>query len=124
MRLNSARSRAGVALIEVVLGLTILAIVGVGWVALLGQQFMSVRQIRSRERDVEAAASLVEAISATWSKADLDARVGRGRVGAFTLVVGQLPASLYELAVADTLTGSPLIATTLFVRDTIDGKSR
>lgn len=108
-----ARSRNGAALIETLIALVILATAGVGLVTLLGQTVHTVRQFRGREREFAAAGQALDATVA-WSRTELDARIGNGRLRTWQLGVSDIGSGLYELSLSDTLTGAELLRTTLY----------
>ncbi len=107
------RSRPGAALIETLIALVILASVGVALIAVLGQTVHTVRQFRERERGFAGAGQALDA-TVGWSRSELDARVGTRRFRDWQLTVVGAGSGLYDVALADTLTGVELLRTTLY----------
>lgn len=105
--------RSGAALIETVIALVILAGAGVGLVMLLGQTVHTVHQFRMREAEFRNAGQAMDGMVA-WSRTELDARMGAKRFRLWELRVGDAGPGLYDVALADTLTGAELLRTTLY----------
>src|SRR5262245_35611207 len=108
--------RSGLTLLEVLAALVILGLCAAGWAALLGQGTHSVHASESRELEIESAAHQLSTV-ALWSNAELLGHTGRSRLGDVVLVVGQTTPTLFDVAVADTLTGRILLRTSFYRRD-------
>lgn len=110
------RKRRGVALLEVLIALVLLAVLGVGWITLMGQLRVAIHQVRATEREVLDASRLLDGVS-LWSRSDFDGRTGTSRTAGFTLHVQPVGPRLYSVIVADTLQDAPLLGTTFYPRD-------
>ncbi|HEU4722068.1 MAG TPA: type II secretion system protein [Gemmatimonadaceae bacterium] len=108
-----ARARPGMVMLEVILGVAILGMVGVGLVTLLTQTVQTVRQGRAAERRTESAVQLLDRVI-LWSESELASRLGRSRMGVWNLDVATPRARLYTLAVLDTLSGATVLRTTVY----------
>ena len=100
-------------MLEVILGVAILGMAGVGLVTLLSQTLHTVRLARGAEERTESAARLLDRAS-VWSENALVGRLGRSRAGTWTLEFTTTRARVYSLAVLDTLTGATVLRTTLY----------
>ena len=109
-------ARHGTILFEVVVGLTVLAIAGIGWVTLLAQTRASISQIRTREVRVRAANDVFERYR-LLNQTELDARLGTTRVGALAISVSSVVPQLFALAARDTGTQASVLSTTVYARE-------
>src|SRR5262245_26275562 len=107
------RARRGVALLEVVVGLSLLAVAGAPLLALLAQTIDAVDRHYRHDAEVRAASGRLDAI-ALWNRAQLDARTGSTPLDAWTLRVTPLNSTLYRVELADTATGAAVLATSLY----------
>jgi hypothetical protein len=82
-------------------------------ITLLTQTVEAVRHGRDAERQARTAAQLMNRAT-LWSAAELDARLGRRRIGQWDLVVSNARPSLYTLSVLDTLNGSLALETAVY----------
>ena len=112
------RRRTGAVLLEIMAGLLILAVGGIGWVTLMGQTVQSVHQIRLREIEYRAAADDLEHV-ALLTPEQLDAGAGDSRIGSFVLSVHALTPELFTVVVSDTL-GANLLSTSIYARSHAD----
>jgi type II secretory pathway pseudopilin PulG len=108
----SAR-RSGMVMLEVILGVAILGMAGVALVTLLTQTLHTVRQGRASERRTESAARLLSRAT-LWNDAELASRLGKSRIGDWSLEVARTQPGLYTLAVLDTLAGAPVLRTSVY----------
>ncbi|MEO7455562.1 MAG: hypothetical protein ABIY52_04825 [Gemmatimonadaceae bacterium] len=100
-------------LLEVMLGTAILGMAGVALITLLQQTTETVRQGRNAERRTQLATEVLNRIS-LWSRAELEAHVGRARLGAFDVEVSMPADRLYDVVLHDTLTDAPVLRTVIY----------
>ena len=112
------RNRNGVALIETLIALVVLAFAGAGMISLLAQTLNSVHGLHERERDTTDAARLLEVV-ASLSHAQLVASVGVTRETALWLSVEQPAPSLFHVVIRDTLHRAELLHTTIYRPDSL-----
>jgi hypothetical protein len=108
--------RRGAILFEVVVGLTILAIAGIGWITLLAQTRASIAHVRAQEARISEASDLLQRYR-FLSESEYDARLGTRRVGALAVGVSSVAPHLYSLVALDS-TDTVLLTTTVYARDT------
>ena len=99
------------------MGLTILAIAGIGWITLLAQTRASIAELRLRETRLRAAGDLLQRYRFLDAR-ELDARLGARRAGDLVISVSALAPHLYALAALDSSASTVLLATTVYARDT------
>jgi type II secretory pathway component PulJ len=99
--LSSACSDRGVALLEVLIALVILATAGLSLVGLLGAGLRWEREARERERTLANEDRVLVAMT-LLKRADLDRRIGRHDVGEFVVDVQRPERTLYRIAMAQT----------------------
>lgn len=92
--------RRGVALLEVLVALAILATAGTGLVILVTDQVRAVWEVQRRVRDQHGAEEVLALLSLRDARG-LDLRLGRRTVGGFVTDVQRPRPGLYRLAVAD-----------------------
>ena len=109
----SVPSKSGMLLLEVLLGIAILGIAGVGLIMLLTQTVETVRHGRDTERRVMSASHLFNRAT-LYNTPELDARIGRQRIGEWNLEIVMAQMQLYSLAVLDTTTGVVVLHTTVY----------
>ena len=109
--------RRGTILLEVVVGLTILVIAGVGWITLLAQTRASIAQLRVRESRTRLAGDLLQRYR-FLSANEFDARLGATRAGGLVISVSLVAPHLYALAALDSNGSTILLSTTVYARDT------
>ena len=114
---TEARMRRGALLLEVVVGITVLAIAGVGWVTLLAQTRASIAEVRQREALTREASDLLQRYR-IFGANELDARVGVRREGTLAIEVTSIAPHLYGLAALDSSGRKVLLTTTVYARDT------
>jgi len=111
------RNRKGSGILDVVISLSILGLSGTGLITLLGQTAQSVRHVRDTERQVRRASDQL-GMFAAYTRPQLVAIVGSSRVREWTVQVRQSATDLFDVVIADTVTGAPVLATTLYRPDT------
>ncbi len=115
------RSRnAGVALLEVMVALAILAASGVALAAVASAGLRSEAVARVRERTLATEDRVLAALT-LLSRQDLDRRLGRHPLGAFVVDVERPERTLYRLALADTI--APEVEALVTVVYRRDGRS-
>lgn len=102
----------GVALLEVILALALLAAAGTALVAALGASLRSEGRLRRREATLLAADRVLTAMT-LLSRSDLDRRIGRHEVRGFVVAVQRPQPTLYRVAVSEAL--SPQVETLVTV---------
>ena len=114
--MHSRRERQrGAALLEVLVGLTMLAWAGASWIALMRQAHHSIAVLRSRERQFELASEELDRMT-IWTRSDFLARVGGERLGAQGIRIEQVSPVLFAVTIADSATGASML-TTMFYLD-------
>jgi type II secretory pathway component PulJ len=98
--LVTRRLEAGVALLEVLVALVILATAGTALVELVGAGLRSERDARERERTLAAEERVLTAIT-LLKREDFDRRLGQRRVGEFLVDVQRPERTLYRIAIAE-----------------------
>lgn len=93
------RSERGIVLLEVIIALTLLTVSGLSMIAVVSSGVESQRGVRMREHELQAAHRVMGAY-ALLTRADLDLRLGRRRVGAFQVGVQRPEAALYRVGIS------------------------
>ena len=94
------RADSGVALLEVLVALVILATVGTALVELVGAGLRSEHDARQRERTLAAEERVLAAMT-LLRREDFDRRLGRRAVGEFLVDVQRPERTLYRIAIAE-----------------------
>jgi Tfp pilus assembly protein PilV len=102
----------GLALLEVIIALSILAGAGIAFVAALGEALRNEEQLRRRETTLLAADRVLTDMS-LQTRQDLDRRLGSYPAGEFTITVQRPEPTLYRISVAEL--GSPEVETLVTV---------
>jgi len=105
--------RRGVALLEVIVGLTILAIGATTMVALASASLQAVTRANDADTQMRSADAFLQAV-ALWPRADLDRHLGDRAEGAWRLRIDRPAPTLYTVTLGDTVTGQVLLHTSLF----------
>jgi type II secretory pathway component PulJ len=92
----------GVALLEVLIALAVLSATGLALAGLVGAGLRSEQESRSRERTLATEERVLAALS-LLRREDLDRRLGRYRLGELVVDVERPEATLYRVALADTI---------------------
>jgi type II secretory pathway pseudopilin PulG len=111
------RARAGAALLEAIVALTILGIAGTAAVVMAADSARTVRHAREVDAGVRAASDFLGAVS-LWTREDLDRHLGTRAEGPWRLRVDRPAQTLYVVSLADSAGGRELLRTTLFRPDT------
>jgi Tfp pilus assembly protein PilV len=114
------RRRRGVALIEVLVALTILATAGTALLAMASASSRAVAQVREAERGVHAASSYLE-IVALWPREDLDRHLGDGTQGRWRMRVERVTPTLYSVHLLDSSGVHEVLRTALYRPLPLDG---
>lgn len=96
------RDESGVALLEVLLALVILATAGAGLVTLVADALHAVDQAQAREGRYAGAVKVMTQLALRDARG-LDIRLGRRHEGAYVTEVQRPRPELYRLAVSDSL---------------------
>jgi type II secretory pathway pseudopilin PulG len=112
-RRRSRRARGGVALLEAIVALTILATAGASAAVLATEVVRVVDRSRSLDRDVARASELLDAV-ALWTREDLDRHLGDRPQGPWRMRVAHADPVLYDIVIADSTNGVTLVRTTLY----------
>jgi Tfp pilus assembly protein PilV len=112
------RARRGAALIETLIALVVLAFAGAGMISLLAETLARVHDLHARERDTAAAARALETM-ASFSRAELRARVGVTRQPTVWVEINQSAPALFDVIARDTLVRAELLRTTIYRPDTL-----
>lgn len=91
----------GIALLEVLAAIVILAIAGLSMVALVAQATDAARVAKGRETEQADESRLLSA-ETLLTRGDLDQRIGDRVAGPYVVTVGRPEASLYRIAVGRT----------------------
>lgn len=111
--------RRGTILFEVVVGLAILAIAGIGWITLLAQTRASIAALRVREARARAAGDLLQRYRFLTER-EFEARIGTMRSGTLAISISRSAPHLFVLAALDSAAHATILATTVYARDTTD----
>jgi len=95
------RAEAGVALLEALVALVILATASIALVELVGAGLRSERDARERERTLAAEERVLAAMT-LLKREDYDRRLGRRQVGEFFVAVQRPERTLYRIAIGET----------------------
>lgn len=117
------RNRPGMVLVEVLVGLTILAFGATTMVALAGASLEAVSRADDADREMRRADALLQAV-ALWPRADLDRHLGDRREGSWRMRVDRPAPTLYSVTLTDTLTGRVLLHTALFRAEEVGNDAR
>jgi type II secretory pathway pseudopilin PulG len=106
-------SPQGVALLEVLVALTLLASAGVAAVALASESGAAIARARARDESVREASAFFDAV-ALWTRGDLDRRLGERPQGPWRLRIDRPTATLYVLVLSDSGSGAEVLRTALY----------
>lgn len=90
-------TRAGVALLEALVALTVLGTAGLATVAVLGAGLQDARRAQRTEAELATAARVLSALT-LLTRAELAQRVGRYPLGEFLVDIQQPAPALYRIA--------------------------
>lgn len=108
--------RAGAALLEVIVALTVLAVAGIAAVQIAQESMRAVERARAADAELREADAFLEAV-ALWTRRDLDLRLGSREQGPFRLVVERPARTLYVVTLTDSTGTRELLRTALFRPD-------
>lgn len=106
------RGKAGAALFEVIVALTILAVAGLAAVSMARQASASVQRLREAEAEMRAASAFLDAV-ALWPREDLDRRLGLREQGPWRLLIERPVPTLYVIALHDSTHTREILRTSL-----------
>jgi type II secretory pathway pseudopilin PulG len=112
VRRHSAR-RAGIALLEALVALVILAVAGLAATAAVRQGADSERLAEGADVNMRAASAFLDAV-ALWPRADLDRHLGDRSEGVWRLRVDRPIPTLYLVMLTDSTGGRTLLQTALY----------
>jgi type II secretory pathway pseudopilin PulG len=98
--MTARRGRAGAALLEVVVALTIFAVAGAAAAEHSRACADAVTRARLSDEEMRRASALLDAV-ALWPREDLDRRLGARAQGPWTMVVDRETPTLYVVTLAD-----------------------
>jgi type II secretory pathway pseudopilin PulG len=113
MRSRKASLRRGMALLEAIVALTILAVGATTMVALAAASLGAVSRANDADAETRRADALLEAVS-LWPRADLDRHLGDRMEGPWDLRVDRPSPTLYVVALRDTTNHAVLLSTSLY----------
>ena len=105
--------RRGMVLLEVIVGLTILAVSATTMVELAGESLQAVARANDADTEMRRADAFLQAV-ALWPRADLDRHLGDRLEGPWGMRVDRPSPTLYTITLRDTLTGRAMLHTSLF----------
>lgn len=103
----------GAVLLEVMVALAVLAMIGSAAAWQASEAIATVQRTHQREREVRAANRLLTAVS-LWPRDDLDRHLGSTKQGVWRLRIDRPAPTVYAITLADSATGTVLLATALF----------
>jgi type II secretory pathway pseudopilin PulG len=106
-------ARQGASLLEVLVGLTLLAVAGAALLSLLAQTIDAVSRQHRYDAQVRTASARLDAI-AVWTRAQLEARVGTTPLGPWTLRIAMAPGGLYHVSLSADDTPGVFLETSLY----------
>jgi len=109
------RRRGGIALLEALVALAILATVGLGILALETDSGRVVTHVREREGEERRASALLDAV-ALWPREDLDRHLGDRRQGPFRMQLQRVTQTLYTIVISDSTEQREILRTSLYRR--------
>jgi type II secretory pathway component PulJ len=112
-------ARAGSALLDVVVALTLLGSSGIALIALVGQTARTMRHVAFTERETRLAARELDRF-VLYDRAQLVAMVGRRELRDWSIDVEQVDSDLFDVAIAPSDTVPSLLRTTVYRPDSID----
>ncbi len=113
MRHVRRTTRAGVALLEAIVALTILATAGAAVVVLAADSARAVERASTADTDTRTASALFDAV-ALWPREDLDRHLGAREEGVWQMTVDRASPTLYAVTVTDSAGHRVLLHTVLY----------
>jgi len=111
--LTRRRVPHGIVLLEVLVALTILAVVSASVVAFAAESGGAVTRARDAEREMRRANELLTAVS-LWPRADLDRHLGDRPQGPWLMRVDRITPTLYAVVLSDSVRGREILSTLLY----------
>jgi deoxyxylulose-5-phosphate synthase len=112
---GDARARRGVALIDVLVSVALLATAGTSLLSVLGQTRRTMQSVQTTEYVIDSAATELDRLS-ILDRAALVALEGRTRHGAWSIDVRRVTPTLFDVAVTDAR-GITQLTTTVYRPD-------
>ena len=119
--MRCGESRKGVALLEAIVALTILAFAGTVTVSLTSSAASAVHRVRAAEKDTRAANAFLAAVS-LWTRADFDRHLGDRPQGGWIMRVDRVGSTLYAASLADSASRHELMHTAFYRPVDVDAK--
>jgi type II secretory pathway pseudopilin PulG len=105
--------RRGVALLEAIVALTILAFAGIVAVSLTASAAGAVHRVRGAEQDLRAANAFLAAVS-LWTRADFDRHLGDRVQGGWIMRVDRTRPTLYVATLSDSASRRELLRSAFY----------
>lgn len=121
--MRGAGIRRGSVLIEVMIALILLAMSGSALITLLGQTAHSMRRTLESERLARGASEQLGSLMIA-TRGELLSGVGRTVVRGWTIQISAASTSLFEVSIAASDSGAPLLRTTLYRPDSLRSDAR
>ena len=116
----SVRARCGAVLLEVIVGLAIVAVSGTALASAVGDALHREREMLRRERELIAMERVLAATSLLTGE-ELAQRLGERRVGEFLVVVSRPAPELYQVGVTAGARAGATLATLVYRPGTVFG---
>lgn len=94
----STSSESGLALLEAIVAIAVLATAGLATVAAVSEAGQTLARAHATERETRDAAAFLEVVT-LWPAVELDQRLGERRQGPWNLYIERLRPSLYAIEV-------------------------
>jgi hypothetical protein len=107
------RNPRGVALLEAIVALTILAFAGIVAVSLTASAASAVHRVRGAEKDMRAANAFLAAVS-LWTRSDFDRHLGDRAQGSWLMRVDRPQPTLYVATLSDSASRRELLRTAFY----------
>jgi type II secretory pathway pseudopilin PulG len=120
MRRAEAGARRGVALLEALVALVIIAITGAVISALVIESATATERSRVAEVDLRRARAFFEAVT-LWPREDLDRHLGDHQQGSWRLRVDRVTPLVYSLALTDSSRTRVLLSTAVYRPEALRG---
>ena len=125
-RKSSGRTRArrpsGSALLDVTVSLALLGLSGTAMIVLLAQTAGTMRRVRDTDRELRRASDELGTL-ASADRTALSAMAGRSLRRGWIVTITERATNVFDVQIADTITKSPVLHTTLYRADTSDALS-
>lgn len=106
-------TRHGMVLLEVMVGLTILAVAATSVVSLADASFRAVARADDADVEMRRADTFLQVV-ALWPRTDLDRHLGNRREGPWNMRIDRPSPTLYTVVLSDTLSERPILHTSLY----------